>query len=224
MHTRYEIKPVKTSKDEIVHPALALESVIPKLNTSTIICGKSGSGKSVLLHALITEKRFYDKYRHFDKIFLVSPTGEQDDVQRSLGLPENSCVFTDLKEANQALEMIEAHQTSSIKKLGSAKAKKVCLIFDDCAGHTSFMNSPAFVSVFIRARHFNATVFFLTQVIKRLPKICRMQASFLVFFAISQNEASALADEFCPPGLPKKNFLKMIDDVLGGGAIPISHY
>ena len=87
MHTRYEIKPVKTSKDEIVHPALALESVIPKLNTSTIICGKSGSGKSVLLHALITEKRFYDKYRHFDKIFLVSPTGEQDDVQRSLGLP-----------------------------------------------------------------------------------------------------------------------------------------
>ena len=114
MHTRYEIKPVKTSKDEIVHPALALESVIPKLNTSTIICGKSGSGKSVLLHALVTEKRFYDKYRFWDKIFLISPTGEQDDVQRSLQLPENSCVFTDLKEGIQALEMIESHQTESI--------------------------------------------------------------------------------------------------------------
>ena len=25
MHTRYEIKPVKTSKDEILHPALARE-------------------------------------------------------------------------------------------------------------------------------------------------------------------------------------------------------
>jgi hypothetical protein len=43
------------------------------------------------------------------------------------------------------------------------------------------------------------TVFFLTQHFKRLPKICRLQAAFLIFFAVSNTEAQVLAEEFAPP-------------------------
>ena len=74
MNKDYDIRPVKTSKDAIKHPKLSEEGVIPKLNCSTILVGKSGSGKSVLLHNLLTRKEFF--HGHFDKIFLISPTGE----------------------------------------------------------------------------------------------------------------------------------------------------
>ena len=72
MNRDYKIEPVKTSKDAIKHPALSEEGVIPKLCCSTVLVGKSGSGKSVLLHNLMTRKEFF--HGHFDKIFLISPT------------------------------------------------------------------------------------------------------------------------------------------------------
>jgi putative ribosome biogenesis GTPase RsgA len=72
MNRYYEIRPVSTSKDEIRHPKLSEEGVIPKLCCSTILVGKSGSGKSVLLHNLMTRKEFFAG--HFDKVFLISPT------------------------------------------------------------------------------------------------------------------------------------------------------
>ena len=43
----YKIEPVPASKDEIKHPPLSVAGVIPGLNSSTILVGKSGSGKSV---------------------------------------------------------------------------------------------------------------------------------------------------------------------------------
>ena len=213
MDVKYIIQPVKTSKDEIKSPKLAEEGVIPKVNSSTIIVGKSGSGKSVLLYNLLMREEFYDKYKYFDKIFLISPTAEQDDVQKALKIPD-SCVFTDLDEATIALRTIEAHQEAEIKKVGSGKARKFCLIFDDCVGHRKFMNSPEFINAFIKARHYNITVIFLSQHFKRLPKICRLQASFLVFFAISNTEAQTVSEEFSPPGVNAKEFLRLIDDVL----------
>ena len=128
MNRDYKIEPVKTSKDEIRHPALAEAGVIAKLCCSTILVGKSGSGKSVLLHNLMTRKEFYAG--HFDKVFLISPTGEADDVQKALGISP-SCTFTDMDEAILCLRKIEAHQEAEIKKKGSVGAQKFCIIFDD---------------------------------------------------------------------------------------------
>ena len=213
MNRVYTIEPVPTSKDEIKHPPLAEEGVIPELNTSTILVGKSGSGKSVLLHNLLMRKEFFNKYQYFDKIFLVSPSAECDDIQRGLNLPP-SCVFTDLTEGELALEKIEAYQSGQIKKLGSGKAQKFCIVYDDCIGHTKFMNSPVFISSFIKCRHYNFTVFLCSQHFRKVPKICRMQASYLCFFAISNNEAEMLAEEFSPPSMKKDAFLSMVNDTL----------
>ena len=209
----YKIEPVPTSKDEIKHPPLSEAGVIPKLCTSSILVGKSGSGKSVLLHNLLMRPEFFNKYQHFDKIFIVSPTAETDDIQRGLDLP-SSCIFTDMEEAVTALEKIEAYQSEQIKKLGSGKAKKICIIFDDVIGHTKLMNNPVFISAFIKSRHYNFTVFLCSQHFRKIPKICRMQASYLCFFAISNNEAEMLAEEFAPPQMKKDAFLQMISDTL----------
>ena len=74
------------------------------------------------------------------------------------------------------------------------------------------MNSKEFINLFIKARHYNVTVWLCSQHFKRLPKICRLQAATLYFFALSNTEAEVLAEEFSPPGLTKKNFLRLIDD------------
>ena len=211
MDRDYEIKPVKTQKDQVTHPALAEAGVIPKLMTSNIIVGKSGSGKTVLLHNLMTRKEFYADA--FDRIILISPTGETDDIQKALEI-KPSLVFTDLVEAVKVLEKIQEVQEKAIKEKGVAGSPKLCIIMDDCAGDNKFMSHKAFTNLFIKARHFNVTVWFLTQHFKRLPKICRLQASTLFFYAISNVEAETLADEFAPPGMSKKNFLRLIDDVL----------
>lgn len=213
MNVEYEIKPVETSKDKIKQPKLAEDGVIPRLNTSTIIVGQSGSGKSVLMHNLMTRPEFYNKNAFFDKIILISPTGESDDVQKALQIPE-SCTFTDLAEAIGALKTIESFQEAAIKEKGSDGAQKLCIILDDCVGDVKFMGSKEFTSLFIKSRHYNCTVFFLTQHFKRVPKICRLQASYLIFFAVSQTESEVIAEEFAPPGVPKKQFLRLIDDTL----------
>ena len=86
MDREYKIEPVKTSKDAIKHPKLSEEGVIPRLCSSCILVGKSGSSKSVLLQNLMTRKEFFAG--HFGKVFLVSPTAEADDVQLALSQPE----------------------------------------------------------------------------------------------------------------------------------------
>lgn len=211
MNVDYKIEPVQTEKDQIKHPKLADEGVIPKLNTSNIIVGKSGSGKSVLLVNLMTRKEFYGGV--FDRVILISPTGESDDVQMALKV-KPSLIFTDLKLAVEVLGTVEKVQEQLIKEKGANGAPKICVICDDCVGDNNFMKSKEFTNLFIKSRHYNVTVFFLTQHFKRLPKIARLQASTLFFYAISNSEAECLADEFAPPGVSKKSFLRLIDDAL----------
>ena len=208
---KYLIHPVKTSKDDIKQPALADEGIIPKLGSSIIISGKSGSGKSVLLYNLMTRKEFY--LGAFSKIILISPTAEQDDVQIALKIPQ-SCIFTDLKQAVGALQIIERIQTTQITKVGSGKARRICIIYDDVVGHTKFMTSPEFVGSFIRSRHWNCTTFLLTQSFMKVPRVCRLQCSFIVFFPLSRSEANTVIDEFCPPKTTAQQFERMLMEVL----------
>ena len=211
MNKDYKIVPVKTEKDAITHPKLSMEGVIPKLMTSNVIVGKSGSGKSVLLHNLMTRANFY--LGAFDRTILISPTGETDDVQKALKI-KPSLIFTDMVEAVTVLEKIEELQEKAIKEKGAAKAPKICVIMDDCAGDCKFMASKAFINLFIKARHYNVTVWFLTQHWKRLPRIARLQASTIYFYAVSGAEVESLAEEFSPPGMNKKSFTRLIDDAL----------
>jgi hypothetical protein len=212
MNVDYKIVPIKTSKDQIKQPKLAEAGVIPRLNTSTIIVGQSGSGKSVLVANLLTRPEFYDGGKAWDQIVLISPTCESDDVQKSLKI-DPKFVFSDLEEAVVAIASIERLQTEAIKKVGAAKAKKLLLLCDDCVGDSSFMASRHFTDLFIKSRHYNVTLFFLSQHYRRLPKICRLQASFNIFFPCSSAECEAIAELFSPPRFTTKMFVNMLNDV-----------
>jgi hypothetical protein len=213
MNILYNIQAPETRKDKVKQPHLADAGVIPKLNTSTLIIGKSGSGKSVLMHNLLTRKEFYNKDQYFDRVILISPTGESDDIQTSMHI-DSSMVFTDMEEAENALKILQSVQEEDVKENGSDKASKVCVILDDVASQSKFMRSEPFISLFIRSRHFNCTVFLLSQHFKIIPKICRLQASQMYFFAVSNTESECLCEEQAPPKMKKRNFMRLVDDAL----------
>lgn len=208
------VKPVETQKDHLNQPKLAKLGVIPKINSSIILCGRSGSGKSTLLHNLLTDERFYDANKTFDLIFLISPTGEADDIQKALNIPRDQ-VFTDLQnEALPALKKIHDHQEKSIRDLGAQRAKKICVLFDDCVADTKFVKHPLFVRSFILSRHLNCMSILCTQHWTAVPRVCRIQANYCAFFALSNSEIDLLCDEFCAPGMDRKEFYHMVHDTV----------
>ena len=211
------IKPLKTKKDDIKQPELASKDngmMIPPLGSSVIISGKSGSGKSTLLANLLLDKRFYKGW--FDEIFLFSPTANGDDIQKQLEIPKNH-VFTDLEEAPQLLEVILRAQSTALEKTTADKAKQYALIFDDVIGDTKFMNTKEFTKCFYQVRHICCTTFICTQHFTRVPRICRLQASFIMYFRGSMSETEILVEEFAPPNMTKNEFRQMVVDATSDG-------
>lgn len=218
-----EIKQVPTSKDKIQQPALAADErkIIPPLGSSIIISGKSGSGKSTLLQNLLADPRFYGKSDErpegwFTKKFLFAPTGMSDDILRSLAIPEKH-VFTDLDEAPAFLDVIQKAQARKLKGGGKAgEVEQFCVIFEDVIGETQFMNSKEFRKMFYMVRHLNCTTFICTQHFNRVPKMCRLQASFIFFFAGGASEVECIADTFSPPMYNKKEFMHLVNEATKG--------
>ena len=93
------VKPINNnSKDLIKNPELSNLNVIPKLLTSSLIVGRSGSGKSILMNYMINHKDMFKGW--FDLIVLISPTCTTDDVQIAFGADE--CI-DDLDMADEFL-------------------------------------------------------------------------------------------------------------------------
>jgi len=205
----YKMVPPKTQKDDIKHPELALKGVIPKLGSSWLIVGRSGSGKSVLIHNLIKDRKFYGGA--FDKLFIVSATGETDDILEGLHVPDNH-IFSNLGEGSKAIDLIQKHQSNMISKKGNGQAPQIGLILDDCIGDNDFITSAPFLRSFIACRHYNKTTFLASQHLRKVPKICRMQAGCIALFPSSQSETNTICDEYCPPGLSKYQFQCMLED------------
>lgn len=204
MNKIYKIEPPGTSKDGIKQPKLAEDGVIAKLGASILMIGNSGSGKTVLLQNLITRKEFYGDC--FQKIFICCPSG--DDILQGV----DATLFDDLKEAVKAIDTIQEHQKKEIAKHGCDNAHQYALILDDVVGNTEFMKSAPFLKSFIASRHYCLTTFLCSQHLRRIPKICRLQASILYIFPCSAGECQTLCEEYCPPSMNSKQFMKLLDD------------
>lgn len=205
------IRKIETKKDKIRQPELALKEnnmVIPPLGSSVLISGKSGSGKSTLLANLLLDKRFYRGY--FAKIFLFSPTAKGDDIQKELNIPAKH-VFTDLDEAPELLEVILRSQKEKLEHSTADKVPQYAIIFDDVIGNIKFMNSKEFSQCFYQVRHVCCTTFICTQHFTRVPRMCRLQANFIMYFKGSMSETERLVEEFQPPDMHKKQFEAMIN-------------
>lgn len=196
-----------TNKDGIKQRPLMEQNIIPRHPARMIFNGASGSGKTNLLVNLMSRKEFFGGY--FDRIFLFSPTaGCGDDLSHYLGVKDEH-IFTVPREED--LEKILDTQKKIIAERGLGKSPKILIIFEDIQSSGKFMRSKSFLEAFIAGRHSNASVALCSQSFTRTPRACRLQSTNIFFFQGSRSEHNLLCDEFCAPGLTKKEFHAMID-------------
>jgi len=208
-----DIVKFESNKHKIKERQAMIDNIIPRLGSSTIINGKSGSGKTNLLLNLCLKKEFYgklkpnDKHGYFELVFLFSPTAEADDLAEHLGLERKRIVTSDFENK---LEHIFTAQERIIKSKGLDKSPKILLLYDDLQADQKFLKSKIFMRSFIANRHSNITTIFLSQSFTKTPRVCRLQASNIMIFPASESEIALLVDEYCPPHTTQKEFYELV--------------
>lgn len=202
------IRPLPSSKDHIKQPYLSEKNIIPRINSSSLFIGASGSGKSNLVANLLTRKDMLGKA--FDRIFLISPTAKTDDIQGHLNIDPDD-IIDNLNEAPSILREIQDEQREIIESEGPLKAPKILVIFDDCISDADLMKSKEFIDSFILCRHFNMTTMICSQSYKSVPKKCRLQAKNIFFFKSSQTETECICEDRAPPNFTKKESIQLVE-------------
>jgi len=208
-----EIVKFPTNKHNIKERHAMTENIIPRLGTSTIINGKSGSGKTNLLLNLCLKKEFWgklkptDKHGYFELTFFFSPTAESDDMPEYLGIDKKRIVIDDFENK---LEHIFDVQQKLIKSKGLDKSPKILLIYDDMQANQHFLRSKIFMRSFIANRHSNITTIFLSQSFTKTPRACRLQASNIMIFPGSESEIDLLVEEYTPAHTTNAEFKQLV--------------
>lgn len=205
------IKAIETSKNKVKRDDIQEQEILPKHPFRAIMSGRSGSGKSNLLISLLINDSFYKNYFHF--IFLISPTaGKLDDSFQALKKSKCKSKIAIVNVLNpDTIQSIMDTNKEIIEEKGVDKAPRILIVYDDVVAHKKFMNSKSFTQSFIASRHYNASVIICTQRYNSVPRVCRLQANAVFFFKGSNSETLILAEEFCPAGYSKKEFLQVIE-------------
>lgn len=208
--SNYDITAIPTDKTDVKQCPGAESGIIPKHPFRGYIIGASGSGKTNLLLNLMTRDEFYKGY--FDSICVISPTAngldqsykvlEQANPQRVLYFNEPDVSI---------LKRIEKVQKKEIKKKGLKNAEKCLIIMDDCISYKKFMNSKILLKFAVMSRHFNVSIFLLSQAYHRVPKSIRLNMSCFYFFRGSQKECAVLCEDLCAPSYSNRKFTELIN-------------
>ena len=164
---------------------------MPENTFRMLICGGSGSGKTNLLYHMLMKPLVY-----YDQIHLYAKNLEQekyrnminglDDINRKVGYDALVC-------SNNEIVPVENMEN---------EAQKI-VIFDDFVCEK---NQKPLIDYFIRGRHKNCSVIYLSQSFYGTPKDIRLNCShFCVYEFPSSNERSLISREL---GVGKEDYIK----------------
>ncbi len=189
---------------KIRQPASAARGLVPKVPFRLLLSGSSGSGKTNVARWML-DKHYH---RFFSDIFLLSPTAKIDPVWKDVhGLKKQNRI-TDPTSA--ALTRILRRAENNVKQSGKNRGKHVLVILDDVIAASSFINSPAFLTAFIRGRHFLVSIIIMTQSYVKVPRSSRIQASHVIFFPSQTTEIDRLYTEHGPHQCSKRQFYELV--------------
>ena len=148
--------------------AKKFKAVHPNLPQSPFVLGifsPRQTGKSTLISFLLLHDTALGQ-DYYDKVYIFSPTIEQDDTSRFL-LERFMCdtVYSDKK-----LQNIINKQKEFKKK----DMPHICVIIDDAIGDDSMKRNSLLTSFITKSRHWNADVILSLQSFKSCPKVSRI--------------------------------------------------
>jgi len=194
----------KSSKDQLKQPDAVKKGILPKLHCTYIICGKSGSGKTQACLHMLNSKSLLKGAFHTILYFCDSP---DDMMQEHLKIPKNNFIKN---WDNEILDKIINNQKKKVEANGIAKAKSVCLLFDDILSRKKFLNSKMITKLVCECRHYAITCIMSTQSYKGLPRVVRLNSRGIILFPSSLNELIKFAEEQCLPNMSQQQFIKYL--------------
>ncbi len=199
----FKITKVKIKEEKMDQPPAVQANMQPRHPFRTYIVGASGSGKTNYLLSVLT--RFWSGY--WDRIYVFSMTAKKlDKSYQVLNLPDENFFDCSL----EALNLIFKIQQKDIKENGKTNSSKCLLIFDDCVSNKPFMRG--LIKPFIMMRHYNCSAYLLSQAFHLVQKSVRINCSNLIFFKGSMVECLSVVEQYCPPNMTKKQFLKIVQE------------
>lgn len=170
------LAPFDNQKDVKITP-------LPLKPCNYAMVGKKGCGKTTLLLNLL-ERKQSPWYKHFDLIFLVSPTASRDDKMRELVEDIGDQYYDTLDNDVLAdiMGRIDDHTAEYQKKKKKTKPA-YCIIYDDCIHLIRGKNSRLMDLLATQNRHRNVTNIYLLQKWNSfLPTLIRSNLDLITFF------------------------------------------
>jgi hypothetical protein len=201
----YEIKPLKSARDDIYKTDAQKKFILPPPGTCLIV-GRTGSGKTTIVANLLKQRKMLKDYFDYIYVFCLSPCKV---LEEHVDKIEEANVFTD--EDPEKLKQLYEVNKSAVKELGFKRAPHTLFILDDIIQSTKFMNSSVLRDIFFGGTHSKCSLWLLSQQYKSVPKRLRINChSLIVCHGITLSEKEALAEEYQSCYLTKKEFLDLI--------------
>ena len=156
-----------------------------------LICGNTGSGKTNLLYHMLMKPLVY-----YDQIHLYGKNLEQQKYQDMIS------TFDDISQSVDYNVLICSNDDIvPVENLMDDTAQKI-VIFDD---YVCDKNQKPLIDYFIRGRHKNCSVIYLSQSFYGTPKDIRLNCShFCVYEFPSSNERNLISREL---GVDKEQYI-----------------
>ena len=202
-----KIKEIKLDKQEIEQCKLADMGIIPSHPFRGYIVGSSGSGKTNLLLNLVTRKGYYKDW--FDFLCVLSPTALN--LDKSYQALEEKTKYETGKDLLFFECNCEVLQEILTMQEETDKEKKILCILDDIVSYKKFCNSKELLQFAVMSRHYNISMFILSQAFHLIPKSIRLNMSCVIYFRGADIETEKLCEQYTPAGMKKKQFKELVE-------------
>jgi len=169
------LAPLDNQKDTKVSP-------LPLRPCNYAIIGRKGTGKSSLILNLL-ERKESPWYKHFNLIFLISPTASRDDKMNELVEDLGDQYYDDLTNEVllEIMNRIDADTEERQKKKKKGKPS-YCIIYDDIIHQIKSKNAKLVTLLATQNRHRNVTNVYLLQKWNSFPTLIRANLDLVSFF------------------------------------------
>ena len=179
------------NKTDKINSYKQLYQYMPNDTFRMLICGNSGSGKTNLLYHMLMKPLVY-----YDQIHLYAKNLEQQKYQDMMNSFDNisqTIGYDALVCSNDDIVPVENLMDDTAQKI---------VIFDD---YVCDKNQKPLIDYFIRGRHKNCSVIYLSQSFYGTPKDIRLNCShFCVYEFPSSNERNLISREL---GVDKEQYI-----------------
>ncbi len=168
------ISPVKTTPPENHN----IPHFMMQLPFRLIVIAPTSSGKSTMIHNLLSKPQFNYKQVFKNNIFLFSPSNNFDEVLDGLNIKdENKKDFMD----EEFIENIIDEQNELIDKNNKTKAPHILMIFDDVVLQINNTKENILKNTFLYGRKYKISCIITSQKYKALPPDYRLNASQYIY-------------------------------------------